>query len=444
MIHRLLKRQLKKLGVNNESTPPESESWMQFLKRVSQAYTSADQERYLLERSLMISSREMQELYENLRQATDTQLAIERDKLHAVINSVGDGLCALDYDGKLIFINPEGERLLGWKAAELHDRSVLDMFEVCIADEHNTLLHQVIRSEQPYREEDGCFKRKDGTSFPVSYVLNPVRKDGAFQGAVLVFRDISRRKQREEELQRAKEAAEAATRAKSEFLSNMSHEIRTPMNAVMGLAELLLNTALDAEQREYLEIMRGSGNELLTMIDRILDFSQIKFSEFELKRQPFDLRTCVEDSIASIASDAAEKHLALTCRVDDQIPDTFMGDAQRLQQILVELLDNAVKFTQEGEIALSVTSRPLAEDTHELHFAVSDTGIGIPQDYMDHIFRSFSQADTSSTRPYDGAGLGLAISKRLCEMLDGRIWVESSNGSTFRFTIQAQTAPTEI
>jgi PAS domain S-box-containing protein len=206
VLHRLLQRQLKKLGVG-EFAPPDAEAWQQFLERVSRTYTQTDQDRYLLERSLSISSEEMQELYEKLRQASETRLAAERDKLQAVISSVGDGLCALDQDGGLLFINPEGERLLGWHEAELVGRSLLDLVEIQGQQEspgaiNNASLHELVGSGQPYRDEDGRFRRKDGSTFPVSYVVNPMLKDGEFLGAVLVFRDITERKLAEAKSQR--------------------------------------------------------------------------------------------------------------------------------------------------------------------------------------------------------------------------------------------------
>ncbi len=332
--------------------------------------------------------------------------------------------------------NPGAERLFGYTQAEAIGRPLEDLVATPeMREEFHAGIQRGLSGERLQTITRRA--RKDGSLVDVEISAMPVVVEGAQVGFISIYHDIT-------ELLEARREAEAANEAKSAFLATMSHEIRTPMNAVIGMSGLLLNTELSDEQREYAEVVRQSGDALLTVINDILDFSKIEAGKLELESQPFDLRECVESALDLVATRAAEKGLDLAYLIGDGTPAAIVGDVTRLRQILLNLLSNAVKFTERGEVVLSVSAASVDAGTplHELTFAVRDTGIGIPPERVGRLFQSFSQVDASTTRRYGGTGLGLAISQRLTELMGGQIGVTSEVGvgSEFRFTIRAAAA----
>jgi two-component system sensor histidine kinase/response regulator len=376
----------------------------------------------------------------NERMRAEETLSDERKILRALIDNVPDFMYVKDTDSRFLLANLSVARQMGVKTpAELLGKNDFDFYSREIATTFCEDEQRVIRSGQAEvnREETGVDSYGNVTQVMTTQV--PLRdKKGRVTGLVGIGRDITHLKKVQEEMQNAREAAEAASQAKSEFLANMSHEIRTPLNGVMGMTDLALSTGLTPEQREYLETVKMSGDSLLTVINDILDFSKIEAGKIDLEALDFDLRDSLESTLKTLAVRADEKGLELLCEVAPEVPEIVRGDSSRLRQIVVNLVGNAIKFTGSGEIAVRVRAQAREGPDCVCQFTVADTGIGIPEDKRELIFKPFSQADTSTTRKYGGTGLGLTISTRLVNMMGGKIWVESEvgRGSQFHFTVR--------
>ena len=295
-----------------------------------------------------------------------------------------------------------------------------------------------VLSEKSVTDYELTARARNGKQTVVSYNATTFYdRNRTLQGVFAAARDVTEGKRVEMELKQAKAAAESANRTKSDFLASMSHEIRTPMNAIMGIADLLAKTTLSPEQDKYVQIFRRAGDNLLNLINDILDLSKVEASQLELERTGFSLRDHLEIVMEMVAPRAQEKRLTLECEIATDVPTELVGDPTRLRQVLLNLLGNAVKFTLSGEVSLRVTRDADSSVPTALRFTVSDTGIGIPREKLDQVFERFTQADTSTTRRFGGSGLGLTISKRLVELMGGRIWVKSEveKGSVFAFAV---------
>ncbi len=341
-----------------------------------------------------------------------------------------------DAELRLVFGNKRFCETIGLSLEKFNGKTDFDLFPYDLAAKYRRDDTEILETGTTIESVEEIL-HPDGQRYYIQTLKCPVRDaENQIIGIQGMFWDVSDKKRAEEALLRAKEAADAASKAKSDFLANMSHEIRTPMNAVIGMTELLLDTELTSPQREYLSIVHDSGEALLTLINDVLDFSKIEAGKFELDRAPFDIRETLGDTMKSLAVRASRAKLELAFEVARDVPQMLEGDYARLRQIIINLVGNAIKFTPSGEVVLTVSCDSASASSANLHFSVTDTGIGIPADKLECIFEEFQQVDNSTTRTYGGTGLGLAISSRLVELMGGRIWVESElgEGSTFHFT----------
>ncbi len=347
------------------------------------------------------------------------------------IDSTNEGYWVLDADGNFVDVNPGYCNMLGYARAEVMSMCIADFEAVAKMPQIRAQVQRIVqkgheRFETRHRHRDG------------HWVDLEVTVTGIDQRYLVAFlRDISERKRADAALREATRLAEGANRAKSEFLANMSHEIRTPMNGILGLTDLLLETQLESLQREHLSMVKVSAESLLVILNEILDLSKIEAGKLHIEHVPFSPASVIVQAVQSTQVRAVAKGLALRCDIGDGLPDWAMGDPVRLRQIVLNLCDNAIKFTTQGTVSVTAAVTERAGEQWELQVAVRDTGIGISPDKQSAIFEAFSQADTSTTRKYGGTGLGLTICARLAELMGGRIGVESEPGvgSCFQFTI---------
>jgi len=373
-------------------------------------------------------------LVEEEQKKSDQRLRDQQFYTRSLIESNIDALMTTDPAGIITDVNKQMEKLTGCTRDELIGAPFKNYFTD--PDRAEAAIKRVL-GEKSVTDYELTARDRNGKQTTVSYNATTFYdRDRNLQGVFAAARDVTEGKRVEMELKQAKAIAESASRTKSDFLASMSHEIRTPMNALMGIADLLAKTEMTAEQDKYVRIFRRAGDNLLNLINDILDLSKVEASQLELEQAGFSLPDHLEIVIDLVSSRAKEKGLVLTCEIDGDLPKDLVGDSTRLRQVLLNLLGNAVKFTNSGSVSLRVIREDLPFYPPALRFSVSDTGIGIPEVKLDQVFERFTQADSSTTRRFGGSGLGLTISKRLVELMGGRIWVESTvdQGSIFSFT----------
>jgi PAS domain S-box-containing protein len=433
------------LGQANQSLAAEVEERQRVEEELRRAHTGLE-ERVRTRTADLSHANTMLESEVAERGRAEEALRESSELVRLVLDSIPEAVYGIDMQGNCTFCNPSCLRLLGYnESTELLGKNVHALIHHTRQDGtpypvEECHIYEAFRRGHGTHIDDEVLWRGDGNSFPAEYWSHPMHRGGKVIGTVVTFVDITERKQTEQVLREAREAAEAASRAKSEFLANMSHEIRTPMNGVIGMTELALDTELTQEQRGYLNLVKSSAESLLTLLNDILDFSKIEAGRLDMEIIEFNLRDSLDDTMKAVSLRAHEKGLELACHILPDVPDALRGDPTRLRQIVVNLIGNAIKFTSHGEVLIRVETQQETEDAAILHFAVTDTGVGIPLEKQASIFEAFTQADNSTTRKYGGTGLGLSISSRLVEMMGGRMWLESEpgRGSTFHFSARFQ------
>jgi two-component system sensor histidine kinase/response regulator len=383
-------------------------------------------------------------LYEDITERKRAEAALRRSErqYRDLFDQIPDPLFIFDAKThRFLHCNKTVSRVYGYALEELRQMTPLELH----LPEDRESVRLDLDNADPDLSLNSVYVARDGRRIDVETHATGIVFEGR-PACLTIARDVTTRNQARQELERTKEAAEQASRTKSDFLANMSHEIRTPMNGILGMTALALGTELTDEQREYLTLVKSSADSLLSLLNDILDFAKIEAGKVEFEEISFSLRDDLGEKMKSLGHWAFSKGIELAWRVRPDVPDWLLGDPSRLRQVLMNLVGNAIKFTEKGEVVVDISLEAAAADGVELHFVVRDTGIGIPEAQRKHIFEAFTQADSSTTRKFGGTGLGLAIAKYLVERMGGRIWVESEEGcgSTFHFTARFLSPPTDF
>ena len=354
-------------------------------------------------------------------------VSAEANKLRTLIECLDAGIVFADENDVITEINSRFAELFGTKRSEVLGKTIWNVHE---SGRHLDHVRDIISQFKRGLSQERVSIDRELRDHALSMHVQPIFEEDTYKGVILSVLDVS-------DFVKAKEQTEQANRAKGQFLANMSHEIRTPLNGIVGMAGLALETPLSDQQREYIESIKVSSQDLIRIINDILDFSKIEAGKMSLFAAPFNLRDSVSTVVSNMTVHAQAKGLELIYEVEDDTPDRIVGDSGRLKQVLINLLGNAIKFTEQGEVLVSVKAEQLLDSKLKLYFEVRDTGVGIPEEKLATIFHAFEQVDSSSTRRFGGTGLGLAVSSQLCQMMGGKIWVQSQigKGSVFYFTV---------